>query len=89
MIGHPVFTATISELELNLVSGRISTFTKPASRTNARLGFSSSATGEVIAGPDFNRGNTSFSGNMTNGQSDNQGRDAIVTQIVAYTARNK
>lgn len=48
-----------------------------------------SATGEVIASPDFSRGNNSFSGNMSYGQSDNRVRDAIVMQIVGYTARNK
>jgi hypothetical protein len=48
-----------------------------------------SKTGEVIANPDFWKGNNAWSGGWTMGASDNQIRDKVVAQIVAYTAANK
>jgi hypothetical protein len=48
-----------------------------------------SSTGEIIANPDFWKGNNAWSGGNSWGQSDNQIRDAVVGQIVLYTAGNK
>ena len=48
-----------------------------------------SSTGEIIANPDFWRGNNAWSGGNSFGQTDNQIRDAVVAQIVLYTAGNK
>ena len=48
-----------------------------------------SSTGEIIANPDFWKGNNAFSGGWSMGASDNQIRDAVVAQIVGYTSGNK
>lgn len=48
-----------------------------------------SSTGEVIAEPDFWKGNNAWSGGSTWGQADNEIRDAVVAQIVNYTKANK
>ena len=51
--------------------------------------YADSATGQVIANPDFWKGNNAWSGAWSFGASDNQIRDAVVSQILAYTAGNK
>ena len=48
-----------------------------------------SSTGEVIAKPDFWKGNNAWSGGWTAGATDNQIRDAVVAQIANYTQANK
>lgn len=48
-----------------------------------------SSTGEVIANPDFWKGNNAWSGGSSWGSTDNQIRDAVVAQIVNYTQLNK
>jgi hypothetical protein len=48
-----------------------------------------SSTGEIIANPDFWRGNNAWSGGWSMGATDNQIRDAVVAQIVGYTTGNK
>jgi hypothetical protein len=48
-----------------------------------------SSTGEVIANPDFWKGNNAWSGGSTWGSTDNQIRDAVVAQIANYTQANK
>ena len=48
-----------------------------------------SSTGEIIANPDFWKGNNAWSGGGSMGQTDNQIRDGVVAQIVLYTATNK
>ena len=48
-----------------------------------------SLTGEVIANPDFWKGNNAWSGGSTWGSTDNQIRDAVVAQIANYTQANK
>jgi hypothetical protein len=48
-----------------------------------------SSTGEVIANPDFWRGNNAWAGGTSWGQADNEIRDAVVTQIINYTQANK
>ena len=48
-----------------------------------------SSTGEIIANPDFWRGNNAWSGGWSMGATDNQIRDAVVAQIVKYTTDNK
>jgi hypothetical protein len=51
--------------------------------------FRDSSTGEIIANPDFWRGNNAWAGGWTMGGTDNQIRDAVVSQITAYTTGNK
>ena len=51
--------------------------------------FRDSSTGEIIANPDFWRGNNAWSGGWSLGATDNQIRDAVVAQIVGYTTGNK
>jgi hypothetical protein len=51
--------------------------------------FRDSASGEVIANPDFWKGNNAWSGGASWGSTDNQIRDAIVAQIANYTQANK
>ena len=51
--------------------------------------FRDSSTGEVIANPDFWKGNNAWAGGTTWGSSDNQIRDAVVGQIANYTQLNK
>jgi hypothetical protein len=46
-----------------------------------------SSTGEIIANPDFWKGNSAWSGGW--GSKDNQIRDAAVAQIIGYTVANK
>jgi len=46
-----------------------------------------SSTGEIIANPDFWKGNSAWSGGW--GAKDNQIRDAAVAQIIGYTTANK
>lgn len=48
-----------------------------------------SSTGEIIAHPDFWRGNNAWAGGWSMGGSDAQVRDAVVQQIAAYTTGNK
>jgi len=48
-----------------------------------------SSTGEIIANPDFWKGNNAWAGGWSVGAADNQIRDATVSQIVAYTSGNK
>ena len=48
-----------------------------------------SSTGEVIANPDFWKGNNAWSGGNSWGETDNQIRDAVVGQIMIYTIANK
>jgi len=48
-----------------------------------------SSTGEIIANPDFWKGNNAWSGGRSWGAADNQIRDAVVAQIVGYTMGNK
>jgi hypothetical protein len=48
-----------------------------------------SSTGEVIANPDIWKGNNAWAGRWSEGATDNQIRDAVVTQIVYYTMGNK
>jgi hypothetical protein len=48
-----------------------------------------SSTGEIIAHPDFWRGNNAWAGGWSMGGTDNQIRDAVVAQIAAYTTGNK
>jgi hypothetical protein len=48
-----------------------------------------SSTGEIIAHPDFWKGNNAWSGGTTWGASDNQIRDAVVAQIINYTQLNR
>ena len=48
-----------------------------------------SSTGEIIANPDFWKGNNAWSGGMSWGSTDNQIRDAVVAQIVGYTSANR
>ena len=47
------------------------------------------STGEVIANPDFWKGNNAWSGGSTWGSTDNQIRNAVVAQIANYTQANK
>jgi hypothetical protein len=47
------------------------------------------STGELIANPDFWKGNDAWSGGGTWGHTDNQIRDAVVAQIARYTAANR
>jgi len=49
--------------------------------------FRDSSTGEIIANPDFWKGNSAWSGGW--GSKDNQIRDAAVAQIIGYTTANK
>jgi len=51
--------------------------------------FRDSSTGEVIANPDFWKGNNAWAGGTTWGATDNQIRDAVVGQIANYTQLNK
>ena len=48
-----------------------------------------SSTGEIIANPDFWKGNNAWAGGWSVGAADNQIRDAIVHSIVNYTQGNK
>jgi hypothetical protein len=48
-----------------------------------------SSTGEIIANPDFWRGNNAWSGGWSMGATDNQIRDKVVAQITGYTLGNK
>jgi hypothetical protein len=48
-----------------------------------------SSTGEIIANPDFWKGNNALSGGWSHGATDNQIRDAVVAQITGYTLGNK
>jgi len=48
--------------------------------------FQDSSTGEIIANPDFWKGNSAWSGGW--GSKDNQIRDAAVAQIVGYSTAN-
>ena len=48
-----------------------------------------SSTGEIIANPDFWKGNNAWAGSWSEGASDRQIRDAIVHAIVKYTEGNK
>jgi hypothetical protein len=48
-----------------------------------------SSTGEIIANPDFWKGNNAWSGGHSWGASDNQIRDAVVAQIIGYSVGNK
>ena len=48
-----------------------------------------SSTGEIIANPDFWKGNNAWAGGWSVGAADNQIRDATVAQIIAYTSGNK
>jgi hypothetical protein len=48
-----------------------------------------SSTGEIIANPDFWKGNNAYSGGWSMGATDNQIRDAVVAQIFSYTSANK
>lgn len=48
-----------------------------------------SSTGEIIANPDFWKGNNAWAGGWSVGAADNQIRDATVAQIVAYSTGNK
>ena len=51
--------------------------------------FRDSANGDLIANPDFWKGNSAWSGSTSWGGSDNQIRDAVVAQIVSYVNGNK
>ena len=51
--------------------------------------FRDSSTGEIIAKPDFWKGNNAWAGSFTMGAMDNQIRDVIVAQIANYTQANK
>lgn len=51
--------------------------------------FRDSATGEIIAHPDFWKGNNAWSGAESWGAADNQIRDAVVAQIVNYIRGNQ
>jgi hypothetical protein len=51
--------------------------------------FRDSSTGEIIANPDFWKGNNAWAGGWTMGGTDNQIRDAVVSQITAYSTGNK
>ena len=51
--------------------------------------FRDSSTGELVANPDFWKGNNAWSGSSSWGSTDNQIRDAVVAQIVAYANGNK
>ncbi len=51
--------------------------------------FRDSSTGEVIAEPDFWKGNNAWAGGSSWGAADNQIRDAVVAQITAYVQGNK
>ena len=48
-----------------------------------------SSTGEIIANPDFWKGNNAWSGGWSHGATDNQIRDAVVAQILGYSTGNK
>ena len=48
-----------------------------------------SSTGDLLANPDFWKGNDAWSGGASWGQTDNQIRDAVVRQITLYTQANK
>jgi hypothetical protein len=48
-----------------------------------------SSTGEIIANPDFWKGNNAWAGGHSWGASDNQIRDAVVAQIIGYSVGNK
>ncbi len=48
-----------------------------------------SSTGEIIANPDFWKGNNAWSGGWSHGATDNQIRDAAVAQIIGYTMGNR
>ena len=48
-----------------------------------------SSTGEIIANPDFWKGNNAWAGGWSVGATDNQIRDAVVAQITGYTLGNK
>jgi hypothetical protein len=48
-----------------------------------------SSTGEIIANPDFWKGNGAWSGGWSHGATDNQIRDAVVAQIFSYASGNK
>jgi hypothetical protein len=54
-----------------------------------KVTYRDSSTGEVIANPDFWKGNNAWAGGSSWGQADNQIRDAVVAQIVNYTQANK
>ena len=51
--------------------------------------FRDSTTGEIIAQPDFWKGNNAWAGGTTWGTTDNKIRDAVVEQIANYTRSNK
>jgi hypothetical protein len=48
-----------------------------------------SASGELIANPDFWQGNNAWAGAWSYGATDNQIRDAVVAQIVGYSRGNQ
>lgn len=48
-----------------------------------------SSTGEIIANPDFWKGNNAWTGAHSWGSTDNQIRDAVVAQIVGYSTGNE
>lgn len=54
-----------------------------------KVTYRDSASGEVIANPDFWKGNNAWSGGSSWGKADNEIRDAVVAQIANYTRSNK
>ena len=50
--------------------------------------FRDSATGELVANPQFWSGNNAWQGGASHGQADNQIRDSVSSQIVGYTLSN-
>jgi hypothetical protein len=54
-----------------------------------KVTYRDSSTGEVIANPDFWKGNNAWAGGSSWGKADNEIRDAVVAQIANYTRANK
>jgi hypothetical protein len=54
-----------------------------------KVTYQDSSTGDVIANPDFWKGNNAWAGGSSWGQADNEIRDAVVAQIANYTRSNK
>ncbi len=83
-------TPTVKEIRLVSVGSRVWLGAMAGgSDLVMHVDYADSSTGEVIANPDFWKGNNAWSGGWSFGSTDNQVRDGIVQTIVNYTAGNK
>ncbi|MCC7377604.1 MAG: hypothetical protein IT581_23285 [Verrucomicrobiales bacterium] len=83
-------TPTIEDIRLVGVGSRIMLGVMAGgSDIVMHVDYRDSSTGETIAHPDFWKGNNAWSGGVSWGATDNQIRDAVVGQILQYTAGNK